>query len=66
MALDLLEPEAQTEDRSDTGRILYISSGRFDLQYTAKLLGEQMSAPLRLGNARLERCARYTLPDTST
>jgi hypothetical protein len=29
------------------------------LQYTAKLLGEQMSSPLRLGNARLERCARY-------
>jgi hypothetical protein len=59
MALDLLEPEGQTAYRSDTGRILYIASGRFDLQYTAKLLGEQMSSPLRLGNARLERCARY-------
>jgi hypothetical protein len=59
MALDLLAPEGTTAYRSDTGRILYIASGRFDLQYTAKLLGEQMSTPLRLGNARLERCARY-------
>jgi hypothetical protein len=58
-ALDELCSEAMTEYRSDSGRILYISSGRFDLQYTSKLLGEQMSTPLRLGDARLERCARY-------
>ena len=45
--------------RSDTGRVLYISSGRFDLQYAAKALGEFMSTPKRLGVARLERCSRY-------
>ena len=38
---------------------MYISAGRFDLKYTAKLLGEQMSNPRRLGIARLESCARY-------
>ncbi len=58
-ALDELEQEAQTAYRSDTGRVLYIAPGRFDLQYTTKLLGEQISTPLRLGDARLERCARY-------
>ena len=57
--LDELEAEEQTTYRSNTGRVLYVSSGRFDLQYTAKTLGEQMSCPLRLGVARLERCARY-------
>ena len=55
--LDELEPEDQTTYRSNTGRVLYVSSGRFDLQYTAKTFGEQMSCPLRLGVARLERCA---------
>ena len=57
--LDAPEPEDATWYRSNTGRVLYISSGRFDLQFTAKTLGEQMSSPLKLGVARLERCARY-------
>ncbi|CAK0841766.1 unnamed protein product [Prorocentrum cordatum] len=57
--LDELDGESQTKYRSDTGRVLYVSSGRFDIQYSAKELGEQMSTPRRLGNARLDRCARY-------
>ncbi|CAK0908291.1 unnamed protein product [Prorocentrum cordatum] len=56
---ELLDGEAQTKYRSDTGRVLYVSSSRFDIQYSAKELGEQMSTPRRLGNARLDRCARY-------
>ncbi|CAK0835832.1 unnamed protein product [Prorocentrum cordatum] len=57
--LDELDGEAQTQHRSDTGRVLHVSSGRFDIQYSAKELGEPMSTPRRLGSARLDRCARY-------
>ncbi len=57
--LDALESKEARQYRSDTGRVLYICSGRFDLQYAAELLGEQTSTPLRLGEAWAERCARY-------
>ena len=57
--LDELSSQDVTAYRSDTGKVLYIANGRFDLQFTAKLLGEQMSTPTRLGELRLERCARY-------
>ncbi|CAK0833188.1 unnamed protein product [Prorocentrum cordatum] len=36
---DELDGEAQTKHRSDTGRALYASPGRFDIQYSAKELG---------------------------
>ena len=58
-ALDELDDCETTKYRSDTDGVLYISSGRFDLQYAAEALGEFMSTPRRLGIARLERCSRY-------
>ncbi len=54
-----MESEEATGYRSDAGRILYMSSGHFELQCAAKFLVEQMSTSLRLGMARVERCARY-------
>ena len=59
LCLDALEADAATAFRSDTGSILYISSGRFDLQHAAQTLSELMFRPTRLGIARVERCARY-------
>jgi len=59
LCLDALEAEAATRFRSDTGSILYVSSGRFDLQHASQTLSELMSKPIRLGFARVERCARY-------
>ena len=58
-SLDELVGDDATRYRSDTGRVLYVSSGRFDLQFAAKELGEMMSTPRRLGISRLDRCARY-------
>ena len=57
--LDELTSEEARRYRSDTGRVIYISSGRFDIQYSAKELGELMSTPKKLGLARIDRCARY-------
>ena len=57
--LDELVGEEARRYQSDTGRTIYISSGRFDIQYSAKELGELMSTPKKLGHARLDRCSRY-------
>mgnify|MGYP000417752877 CR=1 FL=1 len=46
--LDELEKPEQTVYRSDTGRILYIASGRFDLQHSART---------RLADRCRSRCA---------
>ena len=38
---------------------MYVSSGRFDIQFCTKRLSEMMSKPRKLGNLRLARLARY-------
>jgi hypothetical protein len=58
-SLDELAGEEATAFRSDSGTLLYVVSGRFDIAYTTRLLSEQMATPLRLGDLRLERLARY-------
>ena len=58
-ALDELGAIDARRYRSDVGRLLYVASGRYDLQFCTKRLGEHMSRPLRLGEAFLERAARY-------
>ena len=38
---------------------IYVSSGRLDIQFCVKRLGEMMTKPRKLGNLRLARLARY-------
>ena len=58
-ALDeLAEVEAKLYQQ-DTGISIYVSSGRFDIQFCVKRLSEIMSKPRKLGNLRLARMARY-------
>ena len=45
--------------QQDTGISIYVSSGRFDIQFCVKRLSEMMTEPRKLGNIRLARLARY-------
>ena len=38
---------------------IYVSSGRFDIQFCVKRLSEMMTKPRKMGNLRLARLARY-------
>ena len=38
---------------------IYVSSGRFDIQFCVKRLSAMMTKPRKLGNLRLARLARY-------
>ena len=61
--LDELDAKGAREYRQDTGTLLYVSSGRYDLQFACKRLGEQMATPKRMGDLRLARVARYLAGD---
>ena len=58
-ALDELEEVEGKLYQQDTGISIYVSSGRFDIQYCVKRLSEMMTKPRKLGNPRLARLARY-------
>ena len=45
--------------QQDTGISIYVSSGRFDMQFSVKRLSEMTTKPRKLGNLRLARLARY-------
>ena len=58
-ALDELEEVEAKLYQQDTGISIYVSSGRFDMQFCVKRLSEMMTKPRKLGNLRLARLARY-------
>ena len=58
-ALDELEEVEGKLYQQDTGISIYVSSGRFDIQFCVKRLSERMTKPRKLGNLRLARLARY-------
>ena len=58
-ALDELEEVEAKLYQQDTSISIYVSSGRFDLQFCVKRLSEMMTKPRKLGNLRLARLARY-------
>ena len=45
--------------QQDTGISIYVSSGRFDIQFCVTRLSELMTKPRKLSNLRLARLARY-------
>ena len=61
------DPEALDEQeevegklyQQDTGISIYVSSGRFDIQFCVKRLSEMMTKQRKVGNLRLARLARY-------
>ena len=57
--LDELEEVEGKLCQQDTGISIYVSSGRFDIQFCVKRLSEMMTKPRKLGNLRLARLARY-------
>ena len=60
-ALDELEEVEGKLYQQDTGISIYVSSGRFDIQFCVKRQSEMMTRPRKLGNLRLARLARYFL-----
>ena len=58
-ALDELEEVEGKLYQQDTGISIYVSSGRFDIQFCVKRLSEMMTKLRKLGNLRLARLARY-------
>ena len=58
-ALDELEEVEAKLYQQETGISIYVSSGRFDIQFCVKRLSEIMTKPRKLGNLRLARLARY-------
>ena len=58
-ALDELEEVEGKLYQQDTGNSIYVSSGRFDIQFCVKRLSEMVTKPRKLGNLRLARLARY-------
>ena len=54
---ELEEVEAKLYQQ-DTGISIYVSSGRFDIQFCVKKLSEMMTKPRKMGNLRLARLAR--------
>ena len=56
------DPEALDEGKlyqQDTGISIYVSSGRFDIQFCVKKMSEMMTKPRKLGNLRHARLARF-------
>ena len=51
-ALDELEEVEGKLYQQDTGISIYVSSGRFDIQFCVKRLSEMMTKPRKLGNLR--------------
>ena len=49
-ALDALEVVEAKLYQQDTGISIYVSSGRFDVQFCVKRLSEMMTKPRKLGN----------------
>ena len=49
-AMDELEEVEGTLYQQDTGISMYVSSGRFDIQFCVKMLSEMMTKPRKLGN----------------
>ena len=45
--------------QQDTGINIYMSSGRFDIQFCVKRLSKMTTKPRKMGNLRLARLARY-------
>ena len=58
-ALDELEEVEGKLYQQDTGTSIYVSSGKFDIQFCVQKLSEMMTTPRKLGNLRLARLARY-------
>ena len=58
-ALDELEEVEGRLYQQDTGISIYVSSGRFDIQFCEKKLSVMMTKPRKLCNLRLARLARY-------
>ena len=58
-ALDELEEMEAKLYQQDTGISIYMSSGRFDMQFCVKRLSEMMTKPRKMGNLRIARLARY-------
>ena len=58
-ALDELEEVEGKLYQQDTDISIYVSSGRFDIQFCVKRLSQIMTKPRKLGNLRLARLARY-------
>ena len=58
-ALDELEEMDAKLYQQDTGISIYMSGGRFDIQFCVKRLSEMMTKPRKMGNLRLARLARY-------
>ena len=58
-AWDELEEVERKLYQQDAGISIYVSSGRFDIQFCVKRLSEMMTKPRKLGNLRLARLARY-------
>ena len=58
-ALDELEEVEGKLYHQDTGIRIYVSSGRFDIQFCVKRLREMMTKSRKLGNLRHARLARY-------
>ena len=58
-ASDELEEMEAKLYQQDTGISIYMSSGRFDMQFCVKRLSEMMTKPRKMGTLRLARLARY-------
>ena len=54
-ALDELEEMEAKLYQQDTGIGIYVSSGKFDMQFCVKRLSEMMTKPRKMGNLRLAR-----------
>ena len=59
--MDELEEREAKLYQQDTGISIYMSSGRFDMQFCVKRLSEMMTKPQKMGNLRLARLARYLM-----
>ena len=58
-ALDELEEVEGKLYQQDAGINIYVSSGRFDIEFCVQRLSEIMTKPRKLGNRRHARLARY-------
>ena len=58
-ALEQLEEMEAHLYQQNTGINIYMSNGRFDIQFCVKRLSEMMTKPRKMGNLWLARLARY-------
>ena len=58
-ALDELEEVEGKLYQQDIGISIYVSTGRFDIEFCVKRVSEMMTKPRKLCNLRLARLARY-------